>query len=105
MEAWRVGRPVVADLCYFDEEQDLDPEMQSKKSDPGSHQSEKKDPDPHIGDAAPQHCFPLSNHEPDQHPLPRHRDRSLLITWVLYASIPALRKSNLHTQAQYRYQY
>ncbi len=47
-----VGRPVVADLCYFDWEQDPYPEPhQSGKSDMDLHQSEKKDPDPHKGDA------------------------------------------------------
>ncbi len=44
MEVWRVCRPVIADLHHFDEEPDPDP-----------HQSEKRDTDPHHGDANPQH--------------------------------------------------
>ncbi len=52
--ARRVYRPVVADLCRLDEEQDPDPH-QSEKSDPGSHQSGKRDPDldpyPHHSDS------------------------------------------------------
>jgi len=39
MDAWRVRRPVVADLHHFDEEHDPDP-----------HQSESSDPDPHQGE-------------------------------------------------------
>ncbi len=51
-EAWRVGRPVVADSCHFDGEQETDQELrQSGKSDPDPHQSEKKYPDPYKGDA------------------------------------------------------
>ncbi len=43
---------MVADLCYFDEEQDPDPEShQSGEQDMDLHQSEKKDPDPYKGDA------------------------------------------------------
>jgi hypothetical protein len=49
MEPWRVGRPVVADLHYFDTEQDPypDPDLhESEQPDPDLHKSEKMDPNP-----------------------------------------------------------
>ncbi len=66
MEFWRVGRPVVADLHYFEEDTDTDPRWseesdpdpnRNQKSDPYLFHSEKKDQDPVQIDADPQHCF------------------------------------------------
>ncbi len=59
MEPWRICRPVVADLQYFDDEQDPDTH-QSEQSDPDSHKSEKRDPDPnpHRSVLDPQHPSP-----------------------------------------------